>query len=215
MDLQTSGEDGVRRLLGLVVPVTLIAVGASQVAGGVWIHAKALLAQALLERAWQRTLGEGERVRPWPWADTFPVARLTIPRVGTSLIVLSGASGRTLAFGPGHTAGSAAPGDVGTAIVSGHRDTHFAVLQELRRGDEVRIERPDGAVIRYWIDDLRVADSRTARIRAPTTGRALVLTTCWPFHALTPGGPLRYIATARSGDGVEYSLPIRSVVSWH
>jgi sortase A len=187
----------VRRALGLFVPAVLIALGAFQLAGGSWIHAKAVLAQILLERAWQRTLDGERRVRPWPWADTWPVARLTIPGHGTSLIVLSGASGRTLAFGPGHSRGSAPPGIEGTAIVSGHRDTHFAVLRDLRRGDELRIERPDGGVVRYRIDDLQVADSRRARLRAETGGRALLLVTCWPFDALTPGGPLRYVVTAR------------------
>jgi sortase A len=59
-------------------------------------------------------------------------------------------------------------------------------------------------VVRYRIDDLSVADSRTARLRAAGSGRALVLVTCWPFGALTPGGPLRYVVTARaaaSGNG--------------
>ena len=192
-----------RRLLGLAFPAALLALGASQVASGGWIHAKAMLAQALLERAWQQTLDGGKRVRPWPWADTWPVARLKIPRQGTSLIVLSGASGRTLAFGPGHTPGSAPPGGAGTAIVSGHRDTHFSVLRDVRRGDEVLVERPDGGVVRYWIDDLLVADSRTAGLRAPGNGRALLLVTCWPFRALTPGGPLRYVVTARAATSRE------------
>ena len=43
------------------------------------IHAKARLGQALIEGAWQRTLGGEEGVRPWPWADTTPVARLQVP----------------------------------------------------------------------------------------------------------------------------------------
>jgi sortase A len=191
----------VRRALGLSASAVLIALGASQLASGGWIHAKAMLAQALLERAWQQTLDGGKRVRPWPWADTWPVARLTIPGRDTSLIVLSGASGRTLAFGPGHTGGSALPGDAGTAIISGHRDTHFAVLRDLRRGDELSIERPDGGVVRYRVDDLRVVDSRSTRLRAETSGRSLLLVTCWPFDALTPGGPLRYVVTAREPCG--------------
>ena len=65
-----------KRALGWLVPAALIALGGWQVAGGVWIHAKAVLAQILLERAWQQTRDGGERVRPWPWADTWPVARL-------------------------------------------------------------------------------------------------------------------------------------------
>ncbi len=180
------------------VPLLLTGLGLSLLINGSWIHAKAALAQVLLEHAWLETRRGEQGVRPWPWADTRPVARLDFPRLDASMIVLSGASGRTLAFGPGHTPGTAVPGEPGTAIVSGHRDTHFAVMRELRRGDELRVETADGRLVLYEIETLEVVDSRTARLRAARRGTALVLVTCWPFDALTPGGPMRYVATARS-----------------
>ena len=78
------------------------------------IYLKAELAQyLLLEKAWTRTLQGENQVKPWPWADTWPVARLQLPKYGIDLIVLSGASGRTLAFGPGHVSTSAQPGTKG------------------------------------------------------------------------------------------------------
>jgi sortase A len=181
-----------------LAPMLLTALGLCLLASGGWIHAKAALAQVMLEHAWQRTRAGESEVRPWPWADTWPVARLEIPRLAVSMIVLSGASGRTLAFGPGLTAGTALPGEAGTAIVSGHRDTHFAALRELQRGDELRVERLDGLRVHYEIEALEVADSRSTHLRAPSEGQALVLVTCWPFDAMTPGGPLRYVATAHA-----------------
>jgi sortase A len=129
------------------------------------------------------------------------VARLAVPRLGESWIVLSGASGRTLAFAPGHTNGSALPGAAGAAIVSGHRDSHFARLRELVVDDDIVVERPDGTTVHFRVDDLRIADSRSDRLRDPGVGRSLVLVTCWPFDALTAGGPLRFVATAHA-DGV-------------
>src|SRR5688500_11563212 len=58
--------------------VALAAIGVWQLANGAYIHAKAWLAQRLIASAWARTL-EGEReVKPWPWADTWPVARLKV-----------------------------------------------------------------------------------------------------------------------------------------
>jgi sortase A len=173
-----------------------VIVGAAQIVQGAWIPLKAVLAQALLERAWEQTQSEGERVRPWPWADTWPVARVTIPRLGASWIVLSGASGRTLAFAPGHTHGSALPGRPGTAIVSGHRDTHFRTLKGLRLGDEIEARRPDGGSVRYRVDDLRIADARKDRLVDTGTGRSLVLVTCWPFDSPVAGGPYRLVVTA-------------------
>ncbi|MBT8063350.1 MAG: class GN sortase, partial [Gammaproteobacteria bacterium] len=65
-----------------------------------WIPAKAELAQWLMARAWQRSLEGSTDVRPWPWADTRPVAVLEAPRLGIRQFVLEGASGRNLAFGP-------------------------------------------------------------------------------------------------------------------
>jgi sortase A len=180
------------------IPILIGCAGLSMLVSGSWIHAKAGLAQVLLERAWQETRDGDANVKPWPWADTWPVARLKIPRLDATMIVLSGASGRTLAFGPGHTPGTALPGHPGTAIVSGHRDTHFAVMRGLRVGDELEVERSDGQRALYQIEAIDVVDSRDTRLRAARDGRALVLVTCWPFNAVVPGGAMRYVATARS-----------------
>jgi len=162
---------------------------------GLWIHAKALLAQQLLEGAWAQTLEGGAQVRPWPWADTWPVARLRAPRQGVDLIVLAGDSGRTLAFGPGHTTGSAEPGAPGTAIISGHRDTHFRFLEQLHPGDPLELESP-AASGHFRVVASRVIDARRYRVADRGEGRRLVLVTCYPFAAITPGGPLRYVVEA-------------------
>ena len=112
--------------------------------GAAYLEAKATLAQALLRGAWSRSLARGTEVRPWPWADTWPVARLSVPRLGIDQIVLAGAAGRTLAFGPGLSTAAAMPGDAGNAVISGHRDTHFGFLRALRIGDLVWITTPQG-----------------------------------------------------------------------
>lgn len=178
---------------------------------GGWIHAKAALAQILLEHAWRETLGGETEVRPWRWADTWPVARLEIPRLGASMVVLAGSSGRSLAFGPGHTHGSSAPGEPGTSIVSGHRDTHFAVLEQLRLGDEIAVERSDGQIVRYAVENVQIADARLSQLVIDPVENALVLVTCWPFNAIAPGGPLRYVATAYQLSAAEsISPPIRT-----
>ncbi len=165
-------------------------------AGSLWIEAKAALAQVLLDRAWSATATAADRVKPWPWADTWPVARLTLPRLGRHWIVLAGASGRTLAFGPGHLDGTALPGEPGHAVIAGHRDTQFAVLRELRLGDALEIETPRRAVALYRVTATAVLDSREVERLAPRSVDTLTLITCWPFDALVPGGPLRYVVEA-------------------
>ena len=162
--------------------------GAWLLGGALWIPLKAQLAQVLLERAWAQQLRSGEPVPPWPWADTWPVARLRLPAQEVSLLVLQGDSGRSLAFGPGLAAGS---DPEGTMLISGHRDTHFAVLRQLRPGDVLELEDRQG-LRRYRVTDGAVFDSRLEAIRASREQGELVLLTCYPFEALVPGGPLRY-----------------------
>jgi sortase A len=189
-----------RRALGVVIGL-LVGVGTWQLGHGVWIHVKAHLAQHLLQRAWTRTLAGERDVKPWPWADTWPVARLHAPAHGVDLIVLAGVSGRTLAFGPGHAAGSAVPGAAGTAIVSGHRDTHFAFLARVRAGETLVMDVPGRAPVVFRVSEARVVDARTAAVVSDAGVTALVLLTCYPFDAVTAGGPLRYVVTAERADG--------------
>ena len=116
--------------------IALLAIGGTASFGrGVYIYAKAELAQVLLHAAWNRARETGVAARPWPWADTHPVARLTAPAQDADVLVLAGASGRTLAFGPGHLDGSAQPGDPGNAVITAHRDTHFRFLRLVAPGD--------------------------------------------------------------------------------
>ena len=164
--------------------------------GAGYIHAKAGFAQLLLGAAWDRTLAHGARSRPWPWADHWPVAVLDVPRLAQRQYVLAGASGRTLAFGPALSTGARMPGEPGRVVVSGHRDTHFAFLRELRAGDRVWLEDGRGRHA-YEVIRFEVADARTMRLLIDSDEPRLALVTCYPFDALTPGGPLRYVVEAR------------------
>ena len=168
----------------------LVVAGIITGGNGAWIYGKAHVAQALLEVAWQR-----HGTKPWPWADTRPIAKLTID--DETIVVLSGASGRTMAFGPGHLDGTAAPGQPGNSVITAHRDTHFAALRYVIAGDEISIERPDGAVVRYEVLDTRVIDQTDTRVLEPSDETRLTLITCYPFDAVIPGGPLRWVVVAR------------------
>lgn len=173
-----------------------LAVGTWQMGQGAWIYAKGRMAQRLLTRAWIRAEAGDMKARPWPWADTRPVARLEVPSLAVDLIVLEGAHARTLAFGPGHVAASSLPGEPGTVILTGHRDTHFRFLRRLHPGDELRIRVPGGTPHRYDVVETGVVDSRSTSIARTLEQPSLVLVTCYPFDAVLPGGPLRYVVIA-------------------
>jgi sortase A len=180
----------------VMLTACLLAVGLWQIGEGSWIYAKARLAQFLLQRAWSRTLAGESTVKPWPWADTWPVARLRVPSQGIDVIVLNGAYGRTLAFGPGYAESSSFPGSPGTTILTGHRDTHFEFLKRLKQDDEIVVETAAGSTQRYLVLDSQIVDDRTASIGLADREDQLVLVTCYPFDTIVPGGPLRYVVSA-------------------
>ena len=182
-----------RTIAGLLT----VAIGVGFLANAGYIQAKALLAQHLIEQAWQDNRASGEPTqRPWSWADTVPVGRIEFVRQRRSMIVLDGDTGRTLAFGPGLRAGSARPAAAGNSVISAHRAPHFAVLRHVTVGDVVRVEGVDGRMVDYRVDALDVVDEHDLSVTGQRGRDELTLVTCWPFDAVQPGGPLRYVVHA-------------------
>lgn len=167
------------------------AAGLVLLAQGLWIPAKAQVAQVLLDRAFERSLASGEPQKPWPWADTVPAARIEAERLGVSEIVLAGGSGEAMAFGPAELTGLPR----GVRVLAGHRDTHFRFLRDLKRGDALALQGVDGSTVRYRI--VGFATIRWDRFAYPTAPAKplLALATCYPFDA-TRRGPLRRVAWA-------------------
>ncbi|MEJ7668249.1 MAG: class GN sortase [Casimicrobiaceae bacterium] len=189
----------VRRRFAFLACIALLgAAGIASVGHGAYILAKAELAQWLLHSAWSRTRVTGLPVKPWPWADTHPVVRLIAADQDTDLLVLAGASGRTLAFGPGHLDGSALPGEPGNAILTAHRDTHFRFLQHVAVGDPIAIESPRGGRRNFRVREVRIVDQSELAFARDTRVPTLTLVTCYPFDAIKPGGPLRYVVIAEA-----------------
>lgn len=186
----TRRRPGPRTWLAVTIALLALALGAQPL----YLHAKAALAQHLLQRAWHDGNGGQAAIAPWPWADTHPIARLRVPAHAIDQIVLAGDSGRVLAFGPGWAEASAAPGSSGTTVISAHRDTHFAFLRELAPGTSLALES-GGAERRFRVLGTEVVDSRSTRIDTDA-GDRLLLVTCWPFDAVDAGGPMRYVVTA-------------------
>jgi sortase A len=180
-----------------VLILCLLLAGMQQMAGAGVIKAKAWLAPLLIAGAWHKTLlSGGAAVKPWPWADTWPVARLRAPAQDVDLLVLAGDSGNALAFGPGHTLASAQLGSNGLAVIGGHRDTHFAFLQQLQTGDVLQLQLPSGELRQYRVQGARVLDADRELLPAIGGSEQLLLVTCYPFDALFAGGPLRYTVSA-------------------
>jgi len=183
---------------GLVV-IALLCLALFMGGKGIWIHMKAILAQHLIAQAWQGQLVDGGINKPWPWADTWPVARLKFTRGNIDQYVLAGAKGNSLAFGPGkvieagNVRGASGVVDKLQGVVAGHRDTHFKFLKHLQLDDVIDMQAADG----HW-KSFRV--SKTAihhieRDHMQILPRQLLLVTCYPFSSLGVDGPLRFVVT--------------------
>ena len=180
-----------------LVVACLLCLGFWQLGQGAYIPAKAWLAQELMQRAWTRAAEYDQRQVPWPWADTWPVARLSAKSGDVDLIILAGGSGRTLAFGPGHLSASSLPGETGNSVIAGHRDTHFNFLQDMEIGESLFIETIGGRKHLYKVIGIDVVDARRGSLLLDTEAAILSLVTCYPFDARETGGPLRYVVTAK------------------
>ena len=193
----------------LAASVLFALAGVGCIAGACWIHIKAMAAQVLINAAWDRTQNGAQQARPWPWADTTPIARITLNN-RKPLVVLEGASGRNLAFAPSHDAASVLPGEAGNSVISAHRDTHFRELEHARVGDRIRVERADGTAYLFSVTSVTVVDSRKTRVALESDTPRLPLVTCYPFDAIQPGGPLRFVVTADLEEaGAGYTPPRR------
>ena len=186
----------VKARVSTLLVITLVLLGLWQTGSGAWIYVKAQLAQVLLQRAWAGTLAGQRDVKPWPWADTWPVARLVVPSLGIDQIVLAGAHGRTLAFGPGRLESGSSAKDGGTMILTGHRDTHFQFLERLHGRETLLLQTRTGLWHRFTVQNGQIVDSRIASILTDEEGAHLILVTCYPFRTLTPNQPFRYVVIA-------------------
>ena len=185
-----------KRVVSCLLFIALLSGGVWHLWQGARIHAKAHLAQLLLETAWDTSLTAKKEVKPWPWADTWPICSLAVPRLGIHRLVLAGGHGEALAFGPGHLFRSAAPGAPGNTIIAGHRDTHFRFVRQLQLGDLLRVQDKTGEQFSYRVADIAIVHESATAPLAPGGRNRLTLVTCFPFDTLRAGGPLRYIVTA-------------------
>jgi sortase A len=188
---------GGRRALGWAAGALLLG-GALLSGRALYLRAKGELAYALIRDAWRQTVSGSRAVRPWPWADTVPIARLRVPALGLDRVVLEGASPGVIAFGPARMMNGAAPGEPGNVVLAGHRTTDFRRLEGAARGQEVVLEWMAGGRLRqrrYRVEEVRVVEPSDTRALEQTLDDRLTLVTCFPFGR-SPRSPQRFVVRA-------------------
>ncbi len=186
---------GWRRALARLLFLVVAGCGLWLIGQGAIIPLKAALAQILLERAFAESVASGRPVKPWPWADAAPVARIRVPRLGVEEIVLSGGSGEAMAFGPSLLPGGGRLGERGTAVFAAHRDTHFRFLGDVRPGDVIEIQEVSGRTIRYRARVGQVVRYDAFGVERHARRPSVALVTCWPIGG-SGRGPWRYVVRA-------------------
>ena len=175
----------------------IAALGLSFFAYGAYIPAKAVLAQYLINNAWNDSIRSGESHKPWGWADMHPVMKLSSDKHKQELIVLSGDKGNSLAFAPGYNIFSFMPNQGGTTVISAHRDTHFEFLQNVSISDVFELTDRNNRTSSYEVSDIKIIDATHQDIAIDSSQDELKLITCYPFDAIVARGPLRYVVTAK------------------
>jgi len=122
------------------------------------------------------------------------IGTLTIPDLEKVLPIVEGTEKDDLELGVGHFSGSVLPGENDNCVLSGHRGTVFAKLDELEIGNQLIVKTSTGTFI-YEIMDTRIVDKDDKTVIVPTDHAVLTLTTCYPFNFIG-NAPNRYIVSA-------------------
>jgi sortase A len=123
------------------------------------------------------------------------VGRVEIPRLKVVAMVAEGVTPRKLRKAVGHVPGTAFPGESGNVAIAGHRDSFFRGLKDVRRGDRIRLNTPDGN-FEYRVDSIRLVKPSQTQVLAASKMPTLTLITCYPFYYVG-AAPDRFIVRAR------------------
>ena len=179
-----------------IIGLILSSIGLLRIA---YYHVKAEVAQIMIKSAWEEmnsVVDNNKNIKPWPWADTWPVMQIEFPDLDESSIVLKDASGESLAFGPGLMTSDILPGDIGNSFIAAHRDTHFSSIGRLKRSQMIHVTLNSGISYSFKIDKIKIVDSRSEQPWVNTNEKRITLVTCYPFDGSISNTPFRYLVSA-------------------
>jgi len=127
-------------------------------------------------------------------AEGDHIGSLTIPALKLELPILQGTGDEELKKGAGHFTQSVLPGEEDNCVLSGHRETVFRQIGQLKIGDQLIVQTLAGTFT-YEVSGTRIVHADDKTVIVPTDHAVLTMTTCYPFN--TPGYfPDRYIVFA-------------------
>ena len=148
-------------------------------------------------------VGEGQR-KPAPVVAPKPtspppakgsvLAKLEVPKLEMSLVVLEGTNSATLDKSIAHIEDTAMPGEFGNIGIAGHRNTHFKKMEWIRQGDEMILTNAHDRY-RYLVESIRLVTPDDVEVLDASLGPAITIVTCFPFEYVG-NAPQRFIVRA-------------------
>jgi sortase A len=175
------------KTVALFLVAILLSLAGWQLGRAGLIAGKAWAAPVLIEWSWDHRENNKMPEKPWPWADSYPVARLDVAGDNITRFVLAGDNMRNLAFGPVLSKVAA------SQILFGHRDTHFRFLKNLEPGQTLSFQMAGQPVTNWQVQRMNVVSADDLSVPAGTTDPALVLVTCYPFDVVATETDQRYV----------------------
>ena len=132
-----------------------------------------------------------------PPRDSEPdglIGRISVARLGVSVIVMEGTDERTLRRAAGHISGTPLPGQDGNVGIAAHRDTFFRPLRDIRKDDLITITTSQGDY-RYRVVSTQVVSPDDVSVLNSDGSDVLTLVTCYPFN-FVGAAPNRFIVRA-------------------
>jgi len=126
--------------------------------------------------------------------DGDNIGSLTIPALNRKLPIIQGTGDKELKKGVGHFMQSVLPGQKDNCVLSGHRDTVFRQLGNLKIGDQLIVQTAAG-IFTYAVKGTRIVHEDDKTVIVPTDHAVLTITTCYPFDFIG-NAPDRYIVSA-------------------
>jgi len=187
-----------------IIKKSLLITGSLLCLHASWLPVKALLSQQLISYSWHQTIERQQKIKPWPWADTYPIAELSFQRLNKSIVVLNGGDPTTLAFSAGAIAPFNQASSTQPFVVAGHRDSHFSFLDEVFMKDIISLADKHGRSQLYQVEAIDIVDASTGELPILADDSSLVLITCYPFTNIRNAGNFsdndnneRYVITAK------------------
>ena len=165
-------------LIGIVFSFVIALSSVWQFANNSLISVQNIINQGLLHTAWVRTQSSGHQVKPWPWAETVPIARLSIPSLNAKHVVLAYADHKLPTVAITHANSSIPPGELGNSILNVSQEGYQSFLRHLKPGDVLLLESVHSGLWRYRVSTIYVVEKTNTVLIEPSLNRRLTLVSC-------------------------------------